>query len=76
MTLDEFDGECTKRGYRTMEVGGKPYVVNPTNGQDMPFSADVHQDLLAFHGEQVASDLLEMVLKTLEEGIEKPWFVK
>lgn len=76
MTIEQFDDECAKRGYRTMEVGDRPFIVNPANGQDMPFSKDVHQDLLAFHGEKVASDLLEMVLKTLEEGIEKPWFAK
>lgn len=76
MTIEQFDLEIEKRGYRTMTVGGRQVIVNPTNGQDMPFSKEVHQDLVCFHGETVGSDALEMILKTLEEGIEKPWFAK
>jgi len=72
MTIEQFNDECAKRGYRTMEVGGKPYIVNPVNGQDMPFNIEVYGDLVAFHGEKAGSDLLEMVLKTLEEGLPVP----
>jgi hypothetical protein len=74
MTIEQFDDECTKRGYRTMEVGGKRMVVNPANGQDFPWHGEVYQDLVAFHGEKAGSDLLEGALKILEQGIEKPWF--
>ena len=72
MTIEQFDEECHRRGYRTMEVGGKRVIVNPANGQDFPWHAEVYQDLVAFHGEKAGEDLLEAALKILKEGIPVP----
>jgi hypothetical protein len=72
MTIEQFDDECTKRGYRTMEVGGKRMIVNPENGQDFPWHGEVYQDLVAFHGPEAGENLLEAALKILETGVQVP----